>query len=117
AHADAAVGLERDEPERGQPAERLTDGRPRHPEPLRQLLLAEDRAGLELAGDDRLLDQDGDVVGLGALDRHGNRSYADTVRKSCSGTVSATAAKTSFAPCDASTAAISSRTSDSVKRP
>ena len=85
AHAHAAVRLERDEAERREPAERLADGRARDAEPLGELLLPQHRAGRELAGDDRLLDQDGDVVGLRAFG-HGSRSYADVVRKSLNGT-------------------------------
>ena len=72
--AHALVRLERDEPERRELPQRLAHRRPRDAEPLRQLLLAQDRAGLELAGHDRLLDQDGNIVGLRALRRHGNRS-------------------------------------------
>ena len=44
ANADAAVRDERDEPERGQPAQRLAHRRPRHVELLRELLLPEDGA-------------------------------------------------------------------------
>ena len=106
ANTHAPVRLELDEAERREPAQRLPDRRPRDAEPLGELLLPEHRPRLELAGDDRLLDQDGDVVGLRAL-RHGSRSYAEIVRKSCMGTVRATSAKTSFAASEASIAAIS----------
>ena len=41
AHADAAVRLERDEAERGEPPQRLAHGRARDTEPLRELLLPE----------------------------------------------------------------------------
>src|SRR5205823_12239166 len=70
AHADAAVRDERDEPEGREPAERLADRRARDVELLGELLLAEDGARLELAGDDRLLDHERDVVGLGAVEAH-----------------------------------------------
>ena len=104
AHADSAVRLERDETERGEAPQRLTHRRSGDTEPLRELLLPEHRARLELARDDRLLDQAGDVVGLRALKAHVSRAYASVVRKSFSGTLSATFAKTSFASSEASTA-------------
>src|SRR5581483_3818612 len=117
-NANTAVRLERHEPERREPPQRFPHGRARDSEPLRQLLLAEHGAGRELARDDRLLDETRDVVGLRALERHyGSRSYASRVRKSFSGTESATSRKTSFASSDASTRATSSRTCASSKRP
>ena len=67
ADADAAVRHELDEPERGQPSQRLADRRPRDPVLLGERLLAEDRARLDLAGDDRLLEGVRDLVGLGGL--------------------------------------------------
>jgi hypothetical protein len=68
--ADAAVGDEGDEPERRQPPQSFADRRSRDLELLGQLLLAEDGSRLELAGDDRLLDYERDVVGLGGVERH-----------------------------------------------
>ena len=68
--ADAAVRDEVDEPERGEPAQRLADRRPADLELLGELLLAKDASGRELAGDDRLLDHERDVVGLGAVEAH-----------------------------------------------
>ena len=65
-HAHAAVRHERDEPERGEPPQRLADRRARDPVLLRELLLAQDRARRDLAGDDRLLERERDVVGLRA---------------------------------------------------
>ena len=98
AHADTAVRLERDEAERREAAQRLAHRRAGDAEAVGQLLLAQHRARLELAGDDRLLDQDGDVVGLGALEAHGSRSYAvDGQEVLATAVVSATSAKTSFA--------------------
>src|SRR5213076_1643540 len=72
-HADAAVRDERDEPEGGEPAERLADGRARDVELLGELLLAEHGSRLELTGDDWLLDHERDVVGLGAVEAHSSR--------------------------------------------
>ena len=63
-HAYAAVRLERDEPERGEPPKRLAHGRSAHLELLGEVLLAERAAGRDLAGDDRLLERESDVVGL-----------------------------------------------------
>src|SRR5581483_1671278 len=82
-----------------------------------ELLLPQHRAGRELAGHDRLFDQNGDVVGLRRLERHWSRSYAASVRKSCSGTDRATSVNTSFAASDASIASISRRTRSASKRP
>src|SRR5207302_9889610 len=116
AHAHAAVGLERDESERRESPQGLANGRPRDLEPLRQLLLAKDRPRLELAGDDRLLDHERDVVGLGGVEAHGRRSYAGSVRNSTNSGASATWAKISFASPPASMRPISSRTRASSKR-
>src|SRR5581483_1781722 len=57
-------------PQRGEPAQRLADRRARDVELLRELLLAENGPWLELPGDDRLLDHERDVVGLGGVERH-----------------------------------------------
>src|SRR6185503_13334471 len=48
AHAHAAVRLERDETERGEPSQRLAYRRPRDTEALRQLFLPQHRAGHQL---------------------------------------------------------------------
>ena len=66
AHTDAAVGLERDEPERRQAPKRLADRRPADAVPSREAVLAQHRPGGELTRDDRLLQLEGDVVGLRA---------------------------------------------------
>ena len=81
-HAHAAVRDERDEPERREAAQRLAHRRPRHVELLRQLLLAEDGSRGELAGDDRLLDHERDVVCLGGVERH-SRSDHDVAPITC----------------------------------
>src|SRR5581483_8761322 len=121
AHAKAPIRLERDEPERGQSPQRLSYRRPRDGVVRRELLLAEHRPRRELAGDDRLLEQEGDLVGLGAdalrMSAHGRRWYAGSVRNSTNSRESATSAKSSFASSAASTAASSSRTRASVNRP
>src|SRR3954452_16629059 len=117
AHADAAVRDEGDEPERCESPERLPDRRARDLELLREMLLPQDRARRELTRDDRLLDRQRDVVGLGALERHGSKSYAGSVRNSTKEAESATSAKTCFAASPASTCAISSRTRSASKRP
>src|SRR5947199_127087 len=70
ADADAPVRDEVDEPERGEPAQRLADRGAADLELLRQLLLAEHGAGLELPGHDRFLDHEGDVVGLRRFSTH-----------------------------------------------
>ena len=61
-HAHAAIGDERDEPGRGEPAQCLAHGRPADLELLRELLLAEDGAGRDLARDDRVLQGQRDLV-------------------------------------------------------
>src|SRR5690348_17916084 len=53
--------------------QRFPDRRARDVELLRELLLAEDGSRRELAGDDRLLDHERDVVGLGAVERSEER--------------------------------------------
>src|SRR5581483_7269871 len=63
-HADAAIRDEGDEAERRQPAERLPDRRPADAEPLRELLLAKDGAGLDPTRDDVVLERERDVVSL-----------------------------------------------------
>ena len=65
-HAHAAVRHERDVPGRGQPPQRLPHRGPAHLEPLRELLLPQHRPGRELTRDDRVLEREGDLVGLGA---------------------------------------------------
>ena len=65
-HAEAAVRLERDEPERREPPQRLADGRAADRVLRRDLLLAQHRARRELAGDDRLLERERELVGLRA---------------------------------------------------
>ena len=65
-HADAPVRRERDESERRQPPQGLSNGRSANGELLGQLLLAKDGARRELSGDDRLLQVERDVVGLRA---------------------------------------------------
>ena len=65
-HAEAAVGLERDEAERREAAQRLAHRRPADRVLRRHLLLPEHGAGRELARDDRLLERERDLVGLGA---------------------------------------------------
>src|SRR5207342_1220427 len=82
AHAHTAVRLERHEPERGELAQRLADRGAADLELVGELLLAQHGSGRELARDDRLLDHEGDVVGLRAERRHGRRSYAARVRNS-----------------------------------
>jgi hypothetical protein len=67
ADADASVRDELDEPERGQAAQRLADRSPRDPELVRERLLTEDRARLDLPRDDLLLEGVGDLVGFGRL--------------------------------------------------
>ena len=71
ADANAAVRLERDEAERGQPAQRLADRRAADVEALGEQLLAENRAGGDRAGDDLVLEDDRDVVGLRRIRHHG----------------------------------------------
>ena len=66
-HAYAAVRLEADEPERGEPAQRLAHRRPAHLELLGEVLLAQRAAGWDLARDDRLLERERDVVGFRAV--------------------------------------------------
>ena len=73
-HAEAAVGLERDEPERGEPPQRLADRRAADGVLRRDLLLAQHGAGRELAGDDRLLERERELVGLGAAGFHAAKS-------------------------------------------
>ena len=87
ADANAAVGLERDEAERGQAAERLPDRRAADAVARRQLLLTKDGSRGELPRDDRLLQLERDVVGLGACRlAHGREVYAaaetDVIRRS-----------------------------------
>jgi hypothetical protein len=64
--AHAAVRDERNEPGRGEPAQRLADRRPADVEARRELLLAENRSRRQLTGDDRVLERQRDLVGLGA---------------------------------------------------
>ena len=59
-------GHELDEPERGQTPQRLAHGRAADLVLLGELLLAEDRPRRDLAGDDRLLEREREIVGLGA---------------------------------------------------
>ena len=66
AHADTSIRLERDESEGGQPAERLADRGAADCELLGKALLAENRARLDPAGHDRLLECESDIVGLRA---------------------------------------------------
>src|SRR5262249_54964455 len=70
AHAYASIRHERDEPERGEPSERLAYGRPADCEPLRELLLAENAAGRDLARHDRLLERERNVVRFRAGRHH-----------------------------------------------
>jgi hypothetical protein len=67
ADADAAVGDELDEPQRRQAPQCLADRRPRDSVLLRERLLAEDRARLDLTRDDLLLEGVRDLVGLRGL--------------------------------------------------
>src|SRR4029079_1205983 len=114
---DAAVRDEGDEPECGESPERLAHRRARHVELLGQLLLTEHGPRRELAGDDRLLDDERDVVRLGAVERHSNLVYAGSVRNSTSSGASASSRKSVRASSDASTASASARTSSGEKRP
>ena len=63
-------GLERDEPERLEPPQRLAQRRPADAVLGRERLLPEHRARRELAEDDRLLDRERDLVGLRASRLH-----------------------------------------------
>src|SRR5207253_10259440 len=78
---DAAVRDEVDEPERGEAAQCLADRRPADLELLGELFLAEDASRRELAGDDRLLDHERDVVCLRAVEAH---SHECTPSNCCS---------------------------------
>ena len=71
ADANAAVRLERDEPERGEPAQRFADRRAADVEPLGEQLLPEHRARGDRAGDDLVLEDDRDVVGLRRIRHQG----------------------------------------------
>src|SRR5581483_4237639 len=117
ADAHAAVRHEGDETERGEAAERLAHRRARHLELLGELLLAEDGPRRELAGDDRLLDHERDVVGLRRVKGHSRKVYAGTVRNSTSSSARARSRKSAFASAPASTADASSRTCSGVNRP
>ena len=64
--AEPPVGLERDEPERREPPQRLANRGPADLVLGRDLLLSENGAGRELTGDDRLLERKRDLVGFGA---------------------------------------------------
>ena len=70
ADADAAVRLERDEPERREAAQRLAHGRAADVEALRERLLTQHGARLDHPPDDLVLEHAGDVVGLGRECRH-----------------------------------------------
>ena len=61
---NSAIRLEADEAERRKTPQRLAHRRPRDRELLGQVLLPEDAAGRDLPGDDRLLEREGNVVGL-----------------------------------------------------
>ena len=84
ADANAAVGLERDETERGEPAERLAHRGPADVEPLGERLLTEDSARRDDPRDDLVLELAGDVVGLGGDGAHGV-DCTNHVRESSSG--------------------------------
>jgi hypothetical protein len=71
--ANPFVRGQRDEPGRGEPAQRLADRRPADVEALGELLLAENRSRGQLAGDDRVLERQRDLVGLGAALRLGRQ--------------------------------------------
>ena len=70
ADANAPVGLERDEAERGEPAERLAHRGPADVEPLGERLLPEDGARRDDPRDDLVLELARDVVGLGGDGAH-----------------------------------------------
>jgi hypothetical protein len=61
----ALVRDQRDEPGRGEPAQCLADRRPADVEALGELFLAQNRSRRQLAGDDRVLERQRDLVGLG----------------------------------------------------
>ncbi len=67
AHAHAPVGLEADQPQRGEAPQGLAHRGPTDLELLGEVLLAQDAARRDLAGDDRLLEREGEVVGLRAV--------------------------------------------------
>ena len=71
ADANAAVRLEGDEAERGQPAQRFADRGAADVEALGEQLLAKDRTGGDRAGDDLVLEDDRDVVGLRRIRHQG----------------------------------------------
>src|SRR6185436_5845969 len=76
ADANAPVGLERDEAERRQPAQRLPDRCAADAILLREPVLAKHRSRGELARHDRLLELERDVVRLGACRlAHGRGVY------------------------------------------
>ena len=62
----APVRHEGDQPGRGQAAKGFADGRSADPEPLGELLLSQNGARCELAGEDGVLERHGDLVRLGA---------------------------------------------------
>src|SRR5581483_5036386 len=96
--AEAAVWLERHEAECRQPPQRFTDRGAADRVAGRELLLPQHRPRRELAGDDCLLDEQCDLVGLrpDVVDGHGRRSYAGIVRNSTNSGASATWANSSF---------------------
>jgi hypothetical protein len=63
--ANASVRDERDEAGSGQAAQGLPDRRSADLEARRELLLAQNRTRRELAGDDRVLERERDLVGFG----------------------------------------------------
>ena len=85
ADADAPVRLERDEPERRQPPQRLADRRAADVEPLGELLLAQHGAGRDQPADDLVLEHARDVVGLRGEGRHGANSSRLESRTPCFG--------------------------------
>ena len=125
ADAEAAVRLERDETERRQAAERLAHRRAADRVLRGDLLLAQHRARLELAGDDRLFERERDLVGL--RPRSIGRKYTPvSVEALVRGqrqelderVAERDLARTAPSPRRrASTPAISSRTRSGVKRP
>ena len=67
AHPDAAVRLEGDEPQRREAPQGLAHRGPADLELLGEMLLAKHAAGWDLAGDDRLLEREREIVGFGPV--------------------------------------------------